>query len=541
MTREVIRYLMEHPGAAHRRSRRTRYSDAFRHFILELGGRHNDLDVAQFTQATQIPLGTLKDWLAGGRIDTDAPGEAHNLTVVADPVTETRIASVIAAYQQWEGGFRGFCEHVTWHLRIPFGIALIRDILEAEGVRIPKRRRGRQSAKEHALRGQFETFMAGAQWVGDGTPIDVWIAGEGYTFNLELVVDAATAAFVGASIRDTEDGQAVVEAYKDGVATTGEAPLALLLDNKASNHTDEVVEALDETMKIRATVRRPQNKAHIEGGFGLFQQAAPALQIDSLAPRDVARKLLEIVVETWARTLNHRPRADRDNQSRVDLYRGDDFTEEQRQAAHDALAARLAKQHKARLTRRARLDSVLGATLDDAFAELGLDDPDGHFRAALATFPITAVVEGLAIFLAKKRKGTLPDGVDARYLLGIVKNVTDEAEGMAIAEALWEQRQRFRDRAFSHLDADRERLEEDAADTLDLIRRIADRATAAHRRFDQIFWGRALADVIADEEPSERRRLFLIAARRIHATHRLNYRDRKAIVRHLAALLQPIE
>jgi hypothetical protein len=541
VTGAVLGYLMEHPGAAHRRRRRTRYSDGFRHFILELGARHNDLEVAQFATATQIPLGTLKDWLVGGRLDTDAPDEAPNLTAATDPVTEPRIASVIAAYQNWKGDFRGFCEHVQWHLRIPFGMALNRDILEAEGIRIPKRRRGRDSAKERALRGQFETFMAGAQWVGDGSPIDVWIAGVGHTFNLELVVDAATGAFVGASIRDTEDGIAVVEAFENGVTTTGAAPLALLLDNKASNHTDEVMDALGDTMKIRATVRRPQNKAHIEGGFGLFQQTAPPLRIDSLEPRNVARGLLEIVVETWARTLNHRPRADRDDQSRVDLYLGDDFTEEQRQAAHDALKARLVKQEKARQTRRARLDPVLGATLDEAFKQLGLDDSDGHFRAALATFPINAVVEGLAIFFAKSRAGTLPDGVDARYLVGIVKNVTDEAEGMAIAEALWEQRQRFRDRALSHLDAVRERLEDDAADTLDLIRRIADHATAAHRKFDRLFWGRALADVIADEDPSERRRLFLIAARRIHATHRLNYRDRQAIVRHLAALLQPIE
>lgn len=540
VTRDVLDHLMQHPGAAHRRTQRTRYSDGFRRFILELGERHHHLSIIQFAEAARLPVGTLKDWLAGGRLDTELPDEPRNLATVPDPVTQPRIASVIAAHRTWTGDFLSFCEHVQWHLRIPFGIALIRDLLEAEGIRIPKRRRGREAAKERALRGQFETFMAGAQWVGDGTPLDVWICGKAHRFNLELVVDAATGAFVGASIRDTEDGQAVVEAFTDGVATTGEAPIALLVDNKASNHTDEVTDALGDTMKIRATVRRPQNKAQIEGGFGLFQQASPPLRIDSLEPRAIARGVLALVVETWARTLNHRPRADRDNKSRVELYNSDEVTDEQRQAAREALAARLVKQDKARETRRARLDPVLEATLAEAFTQLGLQDPDGHFRAALATFPIGAVLEGLAIFKAKARAGTLPDDVDARYLIGIVNNLTQEAEGMAIAEALWEQRQRFRDRAFRHLDAERDRLEEGAADTLDLIRRIADRATAAHRTFDRLFWARALAELITEEEPNEHRRLFLIAARRVHATHGLKYRHRKAIVRHLAALLKPI-
>ncbi|MBW1880453.1 MAG: hypothetical protein JRI25_16925 [Deltaproteobacteria bacterium] len=540
MTQQALRYLMEHPGAVHRSPQRTRYSDGFRCFVLELAEHSSDLELAELADAIEVPLGTLKDWLGGGHAHIDAPAEPPNLATAPDPVTEPRIASILHAYQHWQGDFVAFCTHVQHHLRIPFGITLIRDILQAEGVRVP-RRRGRRSAEERALRDQFETFMAGDQWVGDGSPIDVWVAGERYTFNLELMVDPATGAFVGASLRDTEDAQAVIEALEDGVATTGEAPMAVLLDNRPSNHTDDVVDALGDTMKIRATSGRAQNKAHCEGGFGLFQQMAPELRMDSLQLRDVARRVLDLVVTTWARTLNHRPRADRGGQSRVELYESANPTEEQRAAAREALVARLAKQERARKTLRARLDPVLKSTLDDAFDKLDLADPDGHFRAALATFPIAAVVAGLAIFFAKKRAGTLPDGVDARYLIGIVKNVTNEEEGMAIAEALWQERERFRDRAFALLHDTRDRLEEDAEDTLDLIRRLTDHALATNRKFDRVFWVRAIADVISDEEAAEHRRLFLITARRIHATHKVPYRDRNAIVRRLAALLRPIE
>lgn len=44
--------------------------------------------------------------------------------------------------------------------------------------------------------------------------------------------------------------------------TTGPPPLALLLDNRESNDTDDVDATLgDETMKIRATIGRAQTHA----------------------------------------------------------------------------------------------------------------------------------------------------------------------------------------------------------------------------------------------------------------------------------------
>ncbi len=45
-------------------------------------------------------------------------------------------------------------------------------------------------------------------------------------------------------------------------------------------------------------------------------------------------------------------------------------------------------------------------------------------------------VDGVASFEAKRRVGTLPDGVDARYVLGIVRNLSERREGVAVAEKL---------------------------------------------------------------------------------------------------------
>jgi chorismate synthase len=60
------------------------------------------------------------------------------------------------------------------------------------------------------------------------------IDGEVLHVNLELLFDAATGAAVGVDVRDEEDAAALVAAFEDGVTTTGEPPLALLVDNRPS-------------------------------------------------------------------------------------------------------------------------------------------------------------------------------------------------------------------------------------------------------------------------------------------------------------------
>lgn len=538
---EVVDFLMRHPGCVHRGDRRTRYSDAFRAFAVALTERHAGLSLDALATALQVPESTLEDWRrpavppAPEPEPVDAPADAP----AADGLTEARIATVVAAWRSWSGDFVPFCTHVQRELRLPFGRDLIRHILFATGVRIPRHRRGR-SPDEEALRRQFSTFFPGFQWVGDGTSLPVEIEGERHEFNLELMVDADSGAFTGMSIRDTEDAAAVVEAFDDGVVTTGQPPAALLLDNRPSNHTEAVGETLGDTVKLAATPARPQNKAHVEGAFGLFSQTAPELRISSREPRQLARSVLALVVLTWARTLNHKPRPNRGDKSRVQLYKESTPTQEQIDAARQHLDALLERQERARQTREARLDPDLRALLDAAFARLGLDDPERRFRDALIRYPANAIVAGIAIFEGKRKAGTLPDGVDARYLVGIVRNVSDEEEGFAIASALFDRRVELRDLALIRLQCVRNHIAQREKDVISLLATLVDQATTADRFIDRDFWLRAVADAIRDEPAPDQRRLFLVAARRIQARHALAKRHRDTAVRRLAALLIPI-
>ena len=539
LTREVTRYLMDHPGCVHGSPQRHRYSGGFHRFVLELWERDPELDIAAFAEAVVVPLGTLKDWVRGGR---DAVADLEHINLTAQPGDKAkgpRIESILAAYKAWTGSFPAFCDHVQLHQHIPWGRTTIGDVLDVHGMRKRKRRRGRRP-DEKALRGQFETFFAGAQWSADGSPLSVTIDGRTFTFNLELNVDTHTGALVGMSMRDTEDGAAVAEAFADSVATTGARPIAQLLDNRHSNHTEEVALALGDTLKIRRTQGRPQNGAHVEGGFGLFQQMAPDIMLDTTSDRELARQALSLVVLTWARTLNHRPRDDEDGRSRVRRYEDDTPTLEDVEAARTALAERLRKQDLARITRKARLDPVTRQMLDQAFDRLGLLDPDGAIRDAIAGYPLDAVLAGLAIFEAKRERGTLPDDVGGLYLKGIVRNIADEDEGIAIAEKLWQARHVAGDLVLARLDDKREHHELDVAEPMDLVRRFVDLAMATERAMDRAFWLRAVADTLTEQPTNEHRAAFLVAARRIYATRRTPKKLREAATRRLAVMVRPI-
>ena len=533
VTRAVLGYVMRHAGCVQRGQVRQHYSDGFRRFVVELRVEYAALDVEMFAAAIDVPLGTLKDWL---RDPSTTAEQAADTAAAPCPEAEgAQMQAVLDAWPRWEGDFLGFCEHVRGELRIPLGRDLVARILEVHGLRRRARRDGR-SPDEIAQRGAFRTFFPGAQWVGDGMQVPVVIDGNAFTINLELDVDAHTGALVGVSVRDEEDAAAVVEAFDDGVLTTGKAPLALLLDNRPSNHTPEVDRALGDTLRIRATPERPQNKAHVEGAFGLFSQILPELVLDTRrGARALADAFVGIVVQVWARTTNHRPRQGRGDRSRVDLY-SDSPTDEQIEQARLALRETAARQELARRTAEARMRPEVLLFLDTQFERLGLLDPERHIRIAIARHPFDAIIDGVAIFEGKLLAKTLHDGVDARYLLGIVRNIAAQAEGEHIARRLFALRLEVRDTMLASLVAARDAV----CSGERVLKDCVDRALATQSPLERTFWLDSLADVIRSREPPQQQTLYSAAARRIEATFAVPPRERHDAVRVLADRILPL-
>jgi hypothetical protein len=552
LTREMFRFVRRHPGSWQDGEERAQYSDDCRHFVLALRERHADMATADFAEAIDLPLGTLEDWLRLPPVtepsiaSPTAPCDTSATDGIPDPGQATKsdarqaqIETVLAAWRVWRGSFSAFCAHIRHDHRLELGATLIASILFEYGVRIPARRNGR-SRDDEALRGSFETFFPGAQWVGDGKQLAVVIDGQSFGMNLELMVDAASDAAVGISVRDEEDSAALTEAFTQGAQTTGGTPLACLVDNRPSNHTPEVDAALGDTLRIRATLGRAQNKAHVEGAFGLFVQKVPPIDLDTRDPHALATTVARLVATTFFRALNRARRRDRADKTRVELYE-QPITPEQYEAARAALRDRMRKQELARQTRAARRDPVIAALLDDAFARLGLLDPERHIRDAIAGYPRDAIVDAIAIFSGKRTAGTLPEGVDARYLLGIVRNLHHRHEAEPITEALIRERLLARDRFLAPLVSERGAiLAANGNDVGAALMALVDRLVGAERTIDHHVWLDAAADLVASHPSDARIALAKRAARRIHTTFALSTRDRAHLERALLRRLWPL-
>lgn len=536
---QVLAYLYEHPGAVSGSAKRHRYSREFRLFVVDLAQDHPDVDRQAFAQSLALPLATLEDWLRGGyedlsRGDDDGPPERTD----TETVKATHIATVVDEFRRWKGSFVAFCTHIKEHLHIPFGRTFIGTILRGHGMRTPNKRPGRQP-DESAVRESFETFFPNAQWVGDGSAIPIIINGTTFVCNLELMVDPYSGAYVGANIRLHEDARAVIEAFDDARDSTRTQPISLLLDKKTSNHSPEVVNAVEPTRIIPATPSRPTNKAHVEGGFGLLKSTLGNVTIDASSPAELAQSILSYLVTVWGRTINHRPRADRGGRSRADLLK-DKPSQQDIERARTILEQLAKKQERARKTRAARQDPVKRQTVSDALTRLGLQDPKGHFLTALAAYPIDALVDSIAIFEGRQRSGTLPDGVDVRYLLGITRNVSQDYEAWAIMDSLFEERIRARDCQLDHVKTQRDDITARYPKPSDRIAAFIDEALTSHSQPLKHAWLRAAAHTITTIEPSSRRQAYQRAGRRIQASYDTPYRVRQAAVRYLAYKAVPL-
>jgi hypothetical protein len=528
--------VMARPGCVDLRSpRRRSYSDAFRHHLVDLHARYASLGLARFAEVVQVPLETIASWLRTG-VDapvTEAPPDAEK-----EAVSSAHIETILHVWKTWNGDFSTFCELLREDYRIPFRRTLIGNILSSYGMRTPARREGR-SPDERALRHAFEVFHPNAQWVGDGTQLAIDLLGRRYDFNLELFVDPYSGAFLGAALSDQEDSAAVIDTMRDAKETAGTTPIALLLDNKPSNHTEDVEAALGDTLRMRATPFRPENKAHIEGGFGLLKQTLPDLIVEASGRRELAHAILQLVVMTFFRAVNHRPRRDRGGRSRAELH-GDEPTLDEIERARAALRERCRQQELRRRTLEARERPEVRALLDGAFERLALLDPERSVRLAIGRYPLDAIVDGLAIFEGKLAAATLPIDADARYLLGIVKNVAAVNEGRHVTEALLRERIAARDRMLASLGAERVRVETELRDRECVSRAFVDRACAVDGVLDRSFWLLALVDLIRAAPAVEHEPLLREASRRIHNTFRLKVVERREVVRFVVDRIVPV-
>ncbi|GAB4567244.1 MAG: hypothetical protein Tsb0020_19590 [Haliangiales bacterium] len=562
----VIEFMARNPGCVVHRASKRSFSVGFRAKVRELRRRHPTVPEQRFAAAIRVRPSTLRAWLRAtpetssrGRSDRPRPHAAQTSTPsaslppagvsVAGPQAAGPEAALIDAWRRWRGSFTSFCDYVRAELGLPWRRTAIARLLADAGLR-HLRPRGRRPRVDLAPRRAFQSFFPGAIWSSDGAAVPVVIDGQRHVFNVQLMLDTDSGAIPGISIRDHESGQALCEAFDDAVRATGETPLGLLLDHRPCNHGRVASALRRHTRVFFAGKNRPQSKGHVEGAFGLFSQAVPPieLRLDALAhaaaserdTRELARQVLALTVQTWARTWNYRPRRTRQRRHRVELYRRGVPSADAARRAERFLDGRVRAAGRTR--RGPRPDSALRRLVRAELARLELADPRGYTATVLASRPLPAVLAGLAIFAGKRTAGTLPADAGHAYLLGIVGRLAETAEVLAVSDRLWE----TRSRANQHVRAALVDMEQRcrAARGGEGIRACVDQsidhAVASAGNCDRRLWLAVAGKLIRSVPRDGWRALYRRASRRIAAHRAWSTREQHLAMCVLAAETLPL-
>ncbi len=486
-------YLMDNPGAVNGSGKRRTYNDGFRRFVLEQmkeGSPGSTFTIEQMSEATGVPLGTLKTWLVVSEKSTESMPLAEDLNDSSEDlptikVANPRLSLIINEYTSWKGTFTAFCDHLGRNHRIPFKKTFIASVLASVGMR---HKRKKKQPPPPWSDGTYETLFPGFQWVGDGKQLIMDVLGKLLKFNIEAIIDPASGALVGVKATDTEDEKAVIKTFNKAKETAGKAPLALTLDNRPSNHTEAVKEAVSPAKLLPSTPGRATSKAPMEGAFGLFSQMAPEMKIEGTTKREIGRSILQLIVNFWAWARNGKPQRKLGGLTPAEAYLSSSPSEEEIEKAKAYILELERRQEKIRRTREERADPVKLQILTESLNALGIEDPDNRLAISLAGYSIDAIIKGVAIFKTKKEAGTLPkDADEGRYLGGIIRNLSTQQELELFGDYILELRLRQRELSLEPLKI-KEAILRNTTEPSELPQRFVERALDVIPLLDFRFW-----------------------------------------------------
>ena len=561
----VLEYRIDHPGSWVTGGR-TVYAAALRDFVLDLAQRHavgTKMTQADFAAACDIPLPTLKDWRAGEVVQLDLPLSASSSTSeepepaaetaesvakpgAADRTLETEptcsltqtpsndgvrfsleMCRILREWERWQGSFAGFVAHLR-DLGLRYGKTWLMGLLYLAAARKLLRR----PPPQPQARGSTFRPLPGLQWTSDGKQFDVVVDGETYTITWQPMVDVGSAAFVGSAVRPEEDTAGVLKSLNDGIETTGASPAALLVDNKACNKSAALEEGLPaDTFLMHSTVGRAQNKATVEGSFGLFaQDLGPVVAaVDTSTPERVAQTVGEAVVRAYAQGRNQKPR--RDGQTRREIYLDTLRPPEKVAADIERLRAIKERIDTREAREAARRDPRVMAAIEQACRRFAFFD-DGDIAVSLRDLPLAAIESATAIYAAKLDAGSLPLDVGLRYFAGIARNWHTEFELRRFEDHLVDVLRHRDDVVLVHLED-----KANALNTRDLSERllaiIGELLATEHHPAAQSFWRRRLVAEAATALEALRDALRRLLCARI----RRHYAATKAHRQHLVDLV----
>ncbi len=486
----VLDFQIKHPGSVVPQNGRTHYAPAFQRFILTLHDQWQG-PLAAFAAATRVPLDTISDWIHRDRQGILPQQE------VKQPLPTPRNASQIVRdiakeWQRWHGATRHFFRYAAekFHISSP----QVERVLRLLGA-ISRRPR-----KPFRFRGETHTLAPGNMLVTDGKRIDVNLlaSDQRLHFNWQAIVDQATGCDTAVVVNHEECAAGIAEAFKASVHTTlgGVFPHALLHDGKPCYSEASLVQLIQETgcTMIKASPYKPENKAIIEGAFGLYEQRVGTIQLDDSSKQSLIRSAVHEIIRAYTSATNSVPRIGLDGKSRLAVL--DEFCPSLEQQQRDlAFLERLKADHD-RPPRRQPDPSAL-VLLDSVFQRLNiLDcDPDSSLRRYLASFDTAAIRRAAAVTANKLAQGSLDLRYVHRYLTKLVQSFQDEIDLERADDELLALCQAQNESWTSSEQRDLQLLS-NSLNQLDLACAIAENAAHGGIPLKAAFWKNALLDLL---------------------------------------------
>lgn len=528
LTIRVQAFQLEHPDAIISYPSRTAYSSSFRRFILD------ELDVwpttrTAFAEAAGLPIDTLSDWVDDDRKGlSPPPADRAPIQIPVDASETTR--SILENFQAWESTTRPFLTVAA--RRFGLTTTMVAKVLRICGAISSRPKR------PFRHRGTTKALSPGSMLVIDGKTLDIELVGSGrrITKNWQGIVEQTTGCDTAAVISDHEGAEAVREAFFKSVEFLGGVPPeGLLHDNKPCYEDAGLRRAIEQigTLMVAATPARPENKAILEGAFGLFEARIGTIRLDDTNIERLIHTALSELIRVYTAALNAVPRPDLGGLSREAALRTARPSADQL-AADRAFIRNLKTAHEAdgRADWRKQIKHASRMLLDQVFARLDLEhlDPYGRLRDYLATYEPAAIRQAAAIVAVRRERGHLKLANAHRYLTKLIQSTQEsldlERYGVELLALTRLQGQDW----VSEGEAEYEALQREC-DSEALATAVAARAAWGGLPVAGAFWTEKLLEVLdRADHLIERVRCFLIRLYEAPLERRLLLLDRLAAI-----------
>ena len=490
LTLKVYEFQIHHPGSVVPQRGRYFYSPAFQRFILSLHDQWIGTREA-FADAAHIPLDTLTDWIQRDRRGLISQQDNKKTPLIPRNAAQL-VRDIAIEWQRWQGPTKPFFGHAA---RL-FGLstAQVNRVLLIIGAisrrpRIPFR-----------FRGETRVLAPGTMLVTDGKTVNIHLTGSDQILHLNWqgMVDQTTGCDTAVVVSSEECAAAVAEAFRQSIATLGGlVPDALLHDGKPCYSDAKLVQLIQghyETIMIKASPARGQNKAIQEGSFGLFEQRFGLISLDDSSFDSLISSAVREILRAYTAATNSVPRIELDGKSRLSFLNHYCPSLLQRQRDLDFIA-KLKADHDTLL--RKHPDPSSRFLLDTVFDRLGIldKDPDGTLRKYLASFHNAAIRRAAALVSNKLHAGSLDPRYIHRYLTKIVRSSQSQLDLERAADELLALCQAQHYAWTSNDERDLELLSS-SLNPLDLACAIAENAAHGAIPLSASFWKSKLLDLL---------------------------------------------